>query len=64
MKEYQKKIPQPMRPYVPGEDMTGISVGSEYTPEEGGMIAHNPTDPDDQWYVTKQFFEEHYEEVT
>jgi len=44
--------------------MTGISVGSEYTPEEGGMIAHNPTDPDDQWYVTKQFFEEHYEEVT
>ena len=52
-----------MRPYVPGEDLTGISFSAEDTPEEGGMIAMNPTDPDDKWYVSKGFFLEHYEAV-
>ncbi len=62
-KNYRKKSVQPMRPYVPGEDLTGISVSPDDTPEEGGMIAMNPTDPDDKWYVSKDFFLEHYEAV-
>lgn len=60
---YRKKLLQPMRPYVPGEDMSGISVNAEDTPEEGGMIAWNPDNPADQWYVAKKFFEDNYEAV-
>lgn len=61
-KNYRKKHVQPMRPYIPGEDLTGISVSTEDTPEEGGMIAVNPTNPVDRWYISKEFFEANYEE--
>ena len=50
-----------MRPYVPGEDLAGISVSSEDTPEKGGMIAVNPQNENDKWYVAKAFFESNYE---
>lgn len=52
-----------MRPYVPGEDLTGISVDKEDMPEEGGMIAVNPANQEDKWYVGKAFFEANYEEA-
>lgn len=61
LRNYRKKTVQPMRPYVPGEDLTGISVSSEDTPEPGGMIAVNPKNSADQWYVSKAFFETNYE---
>ena len=61
MKNYRKKNVQPMRPYVPGEDLTGISVSDEDTPEAGGMIAVSTANGDDRWYVAKVFFEENYE---
>lgn len=60
---YRKKLLQPMRPYVPGEDLSGISVSQEDTPEEGGMIAMNPKNENDKWYVAKTFFETNYEPV-
>lgn len=63
MKNYRKKNVQPMRPYVPGEDMAGISVNKEDTPEEGGMIAVNTSNPEDRWYVAKKFFLDNYEEA-
>lgn len=63
IKNYRKKNVQPMRPYKPGEDMTGISVNKEDTPEIGGMIAVNPFNGDDRWYVAKQFFEDNYVEA-
>lgn len=63
LKNYRKKNVQPMRPYVPGEDMTGISVSAEDTPEEGGMIAVNPSNGNDRWYVAKDFFNENYIEA-
>lgn len=63
LKNYRKKDLQPMRPYIPGEDLTGISVNSEDTPEEGGMIAVNPKNPKDIWYVGKQFFDDNYVEA-
>jgi hypothetical protein len=59
-KLYVKNATQPMRPYVPGEDMTGISVSDEDILEEGGMIACNPKNPEDRWYVAKQFFSDNY----
>jgi hypothetical protein len=52
-----------MRPYIPGEDLTGISVNKEDIPELGGMIAENPKNPEDRWYVAKKFFEDNYFEA-
>ena len=59
-KNYMKKSLQPMRPYIPGEDLARISVWAGDIPEEGGMIAQNPNDPKDVWYVGKKFFEKNY----
>ena len=59
-KNYIKNKVQPMRPYIMGEDMEGISVWEGDVLEPGGMIAVNPTDPIDMWYVSKVFFNENY----
>lgn len=60
---YRKKTQQAMRPYVPGEDLTGVSVNKEDTPGAGGMIAVNADNPSDKWYISKEFFETNYERV-
>jgi len=52
-----------MRPYILGEDLSGISVSEQDTLEDGGMIAVNANNPDDKWYVAKQFFIDNYESV-
>jgi len=57
---YRKKNVQPMRPYIPGEDLSNVSVNVEDTPEEGGMIAVNPANEQDRWYVAKKFFLDNY----
>lgn len=57
---YVRKGTQEMRPYVPGEDMTGISVNKEDTLEKGGMIAVNADNAEDKWYVGKEFFRKNY----
>ena len=64
-KNYQKVAIQPMRPYVDGENLSaqGVSVWDGDTPEVGGMVAINPKDSDDKWYVSKQFFEANYVEA-
>ncbi len=59
-KNYIKQTLQPMRPYIPGENLVGVSLWEGDELEEGGMIAQNPKDPKDQWYVAKQFFEDNY----
>ena len=62
MKNYRKKAIQKMRPYILGEDLNGVSVSQEDTPEEGGMIAVG-SDNNARWYVSKEFFDLNYEEV-
>ncbi len=62
-KKYRKTAIQEMRPYIVGEDLSGISVNSEDTPEKGGMIARNSDNRKDQWYVAKAFFEKSYESI-
>ena len=62
-KKYRKTALQEMRPYIPGEDLSNVSVSKEDTPEEGGMIARNSKNPNDQWYIAKDFFEQNYEIV-
>lgn len=60
---YRKTAEQEMRPYVPGEDLTGVSVSEKDTPERGGMIARG-ADDGALWYVSKRFYEENYEKVS
>ena len=48
------------RPYVPGEDLSAISVSDEDTLTEGGMIARNPENPADQWYINAVYFAKNY----
>lgn len=62
-KDYIKPAIQKMRPYIPGEDMSSISVAATDTPELGGMIAINTDNPNDKWYVAKTFFEKNYIEA-
>lgn len=57
---YLKTTSPEMRPYVPGEDLTGVSVNAEDTPELGGMIARNADNHKDQWYIGKEFFRKNY----
>jgi hypothetical protein len=62
-RSYRKKGLTQMRAYAPGEDLTGISVSEQDTPELGGMIAVNPANPQDKWYVGEMYFAANYEEV-
>lgn len=58
---FRKQQLATMRPYMPGEDLTGIVVNKEDIPELGGMIARNSDNHADQWYIGKAFFEKNYE---
>ena len=66
-KKYRRKGLSEMRPYVKGEDLTGINVALinySINPEtDMGMIARNPKNHDDKWYVARKYFEENLEEV-
>lgn len=51
-----------MRPYILNEDMTNISVSKEDSPEtDMGMVARNPINHEDQWYVARQYFDDNLE---
>lgn len=60
-KKYIRKGFSEMRPYIPGEDMSNISVSNVDLLEEGGMIGRNSKNHKDQWYVAKQYFEDNFE---
>lgn len=62
IKNYRKKNVQPMRAYIPGEDLAGVSISEEDIPEIGGMIAIGK-DNNAKWYISKRFFQENYELV-
>ncbi len=62
-KQYKRKGLSEMRPYIVGENLSNISVSNTDTPEDGGMVARNPENHDDQWYVAKKYFEDNLELV-
>ena len=63
-KQYRRKQIAELRPYVKGEDLSGISVADVDDPEtDGGMIARNPKNHADQWYVARQYFADNFEEI-
>lgn len=63
-KQYRRKGFSEMRPYEKGEDLTKISVALVDNPEtDMGMVARNPQNHDDQWYVARKYFEDNLELV-
>ena len=62
-RKYRKISFQEMRPYVPGEDLTDISVANSEVPKEGGMIARDSNNHKDQWYISQEFFDLNYEDL-
>lgn len=55
-KLYKRRGYTEARPYVPGEDLTGVGIPAGVTPVEGGVIARDPSNPNDRWYVTRDLF--------
>lgn len=63
-KLFVKKTVQPMEPWTPETDMTGVNVSvTDQDPKEGDHIATNQSNPNDRWLVSKEFIEANYEEV-
>ena len=65
-KQYKMKENKELRPYISGEDLTGISVSDvdKTLPTlDGGYIARNPKNHADQWYVIELYFNENLDEA-
>ena len=62
--QYCRKGLSEMRPYIVGESLDGISVSKEDTPARGGMIARNPDNHKDQWFVAQDYFQKHFEQAS
>ena len=63
-KEYKRTNIAEMRDYIKGEDLSNISVSNTDNPEEDlGMVARNPKNHNDKWYVARKYFEDNFEEI-
>jgi hypothetical protein len=65
-KTYPRKGSCTARPYVPGEDLSHISVSEPDLNRrtlDGGMIARNPDNHADEWYINPEFFAKNYGEA-
>ena len=64
---YSKTQIAELRPYVNGEDMTGISVSEADktmgSPMIGDMIARNPVNHADQWLVSRAYFIDNFQKL-
>lgn len=68
--QYRRTNIAEMRSYVPGEDLSKISVsgpdaallGSEEF--DKGFVARNPQNHDDQWYVARAYFDANFEPIS
>jgi len=60
-KQYIRVNIAELRPYILGESLLNISVNSVDNPEtDMGMIARNPDNPRDLWYVSRAYFESNF----
>ena len=63
-KQYKRKGLSEMRPYIKGESLENISVSEVDKPDiDMGMVARNPKNHKDQWYVARKYFEDNLEEA-
>ena len=64
-RQYKRVNISEMRPYIKGEDLSGVSVSKEDSPgEDMGMIARNPENENDQWYVARRYFTDNFELIS
>ena len=67
-RQYRRKQIAELAPWTPNFDMTRVSVSAADkeggSPRTGDMIARNPKNHDDQWLVSKDYFDENFEPVT
>jgi hypothetical protein len=65
--KYRRKQIAELRPYVPGENLSHVSISPEDekagSPKPGDMIARNPKNHSDQWLVAAQYFSDNFEPV-
>lgn len=61
-KRYQKVVTVEARPYMPGEDLSNITLRpvDRDRPLLLGMVVRNPEDPDDQWFIGEKEFQRWY----
>lgn len=63
--QYRRTQIAEMTPWVPGFDMTRVSVSAPDrvagSPKPGDMIARNPKCHADQWLVAAQYFADNFE---
>lgn len=67
-KQYRRKNISEMRPYIEGEPLDSKVSISEAdlkagSPKAGDMIARNPKNHEDQWLVSKEYYEENFEPI-
>lgn len=72
-KQYRRKAIAELRPVTEAETfaalpLNGISISEvdlqNGSPKIGDMIARNPENHNDQWLVSKQYFESNFEEIS
>jgi hypothetical protein len=60
-KKYRRTNIAEMRPFITGEDLSKMSINDVDNPEEDlGMVARNPENHKDQWYVARKYFEDNF----
>lgn len=63
-KTYKRRHLSEIRSYVPGDDMTNISISekdkAEGSPKIGDMIVRNPIDHTEQWLISHEYFVAHF----
>lgn len=66
-KQYRRKQIAELAQWVPGFDMTRVSVSDadkeNGSPKEGDMIARNPINHADKWLVAWQYFNDNFEKI-
>lgn len=64
-KKYRRIEIAELRPYIPHEDLKDVSVSNRDEPltDSGGMIARNPRDHKDQWYINGQYVRRNFKEI-
>ena len=63
--KYRRKGWIELRPYILGEDTRCISISPEDIKSglKGGMIARNPDNHTQQWFISKAYFSKNYERI-
>lgn len=62
-KSVRKKGITEVRPYREGEPLTDVSMQPGVSPQPGDYIARDPNNHNDQWLISKDFYDRNYEEV-